>query len=223
MSYQNEDIINLARDHERDFGFVHDRVMSILTRDNDLSKLIHSLKSRVKDPAHLDEKLTRKNNELAMKGLPTITVDNFFEKVTDVVGIRVLHLHMEQFEFIHKALMKYVEMQDLTLFEEPKAYTWDPEYKVYFDNLGIKAQQKESFYTSVHYVFQLRKDYPYTCELQVRTLFEEAWGEIDHTMNYPEKINNIAVQEQLKVLARIVGAGSRLSDSIFKVYNGLKG
>ena len=53
--------------------------------------------------------------------------------------------------------------------------------------------------------------------MQVRTLFEEVWGEIDHTFNYPVKTTNRVVQEQLKVLARVVGAGTRLSDSIFEL------
>ena len=48
-------------------------------------------------------------------------------------------------------------------------------------------------------------------------MFEEVWGEIDHTFNYPEPSKNKVVQEQLKVLARVVGAGTRLSDSIFEL------
>ena len=54
------------------------------------------------------------------------------------------------------------------------------------------------------------------CEIQVRTMFEENWGEIDHSINYPHPTENIACKEQLKVLAKLVSTGTRLSDSIFR-------
>ena len=113
--------------------------------------------------------------------------------------------------------MNYVDSREIALFEKPKAYTWDPEYSSYFQSLGLDSKLKESFYTSVHYVIKPRADSDVTCEVQIRTLFEEVWGEIDHTFNYPSRSDIFAVQEQLKVLARMVGAGTRLADSIFKL------
>jgi putative GTP pyrophosphokinase len=61
-----------------------------------------------------------------------------------------------------------------------------------------------------------RVDSPICCEIQVRTLFEEIWGEVDHALNYPNVSDNLACREQLRVLAKLVGAGSRLVDSIFR-------
>ena len=113
--------------------------------------------------------------------------------------------------------MKYVDSGELALYEAPKAYTWDPEYQKLFESLGVAPKLKDSFYTSVHYVFKPRADSDITCEVQVRTLFEEVWGEIDHSFNYPNKSESKVVQEQLKVLARVVGAGTRLSDSIYEL------
>ena len=54
------------------------------------------------------------------------------------------------------------------------------------------------------------------CEIQVRTLFEEIWGEIDHSINYPNKTESIACSEQLKVLSKLSSTGTRLADSIFR-------
>ena len=56
------------------------------------------------------------------------------------------------------------------------------------------------------------------CEIQVRTLFEEIWGEIDHSINYPHRTNSIACVEQIRVLSKLVSTGTRLSDAIFKSY-----
>jgi putative GTP pyrophosphokinase len=56
-----------------------------------------------------------------------------------------------------------------------------------------------------------------TCEIQVRTLFEEIWGEIDHTLNYPDTTASVACKEQLRVLAKLASTGTRLADAIFTV------
>ena len=68
-------------------------------------------------------------------------------------------------------------------------------------------------YTSVHYVIRPNKSY--TAEIQVRTLAEELWGEVDHKINYPVRSEIFACSEQLKVLARTTSACTRLVDSIF--------
>jgi ppGpp synthetase/RelA/SpoT-type nucleotidyltranferase len=113
--------------------------------------------------------------------------------------------------------VKVNEQKDWHLPEPPKAYTWDPESKRFFENLNIDVEVRESFYTSVHYLVRPRADSPICCEIQVRTLFEEIWGEVDHALNYPTKSENLACKEQLLVLAKLVGAGSRLVDSIFRI------
>jgi GTP pyrophosphokinase len=56
------------------------------------------------------------------------------------------------------------------------------------------------------------------CELQVRTLAEEVWGEISHAIDYPHETDSVACKEQLKVLARLVSGCSRLVDSIVASY-----
>ena len=69
-------------------------------------------------------------------------------------------------------------------------------------------------YTSVHYIVEphYNKD---ACEIQVRTLAEELWGEVSHTINYPHKTDSIACNEQLAALARVASGCTRLVDSIF--------
>ena len=174
--------------------------------------VIHSVKMRLKDRDHLREKLTRKWDNDA-----PIDANNLFDRVTDLAGVRVLHIHQEQFSLIHKEILDKVNnLKDWHLPESPKAYTWDPESLEFFKNLEIEVNVKESFYTSVHYLVRPRVDSPICCEIQVRTLFEEIWGEVDHALNYPNVSNNLACREQLRVLAKLVGAGSRLVDSIFR-------
>jgi putative GTP pyrophosphokinase len=217
----SNEAIQVIKDNLHLYELLHDKFLSFINRDPELKTLVHSYKSRFKDLDHLRSKIERKNKEdellPADKQQGPITGKNIKERITDICGIRILHLYIGQFKNIHTALMKYVESGELSLFETPKAYTWDPEYSQIFTDLGVSPKLKESFYTSVHYVFKPRSDSDITCEVQVRTLFEEVWGEIDHIFNYPEKSESRVIQEQLKVLARVVGAGTRLSDSIFEL------
>src|SRR5439155_1086450 len=104
------------------------------------------------------------------------------------------------------------------LREKPEAKTWDLEYEQMFRTLALKVQRNESLYTSVHYVIKQNKSTPRLCELQVRTLAEEIWGEVSHTINYPHETDSVACKEQLKVLARFVSGCSRLVDSIAVSY-----
>lgn len=174
--------------------------------------VIHSVKSRLKDAAHLEEKIHRK------LGLPPVadpSAEEVFEGLTDLAGVRVLLLHQQQFEILHTEFQKKIQ-DDWFLVEPPKAYTWDPESADFFRGLEIETHIKESQYTSLHYVIRPKQGSMLVCEIQVRTLFEEIWGEVDHTLNYPAPTKNLACSEQLRVLAKVVGAGSRLVDSIFK-------
>ena len=178
--------------------------------------IVHSVKSRLKDIDHLRDKIQRKQHDD-----DPITAGNVFQRITDLAGVRVLHLHQSQFLPIHERIMHKVEVQrDWVLTERPKAYTWDPESDSFFRAAGLECSLKDSFYTSVHYTIRPRIDSPLCCEVQVRTLFEEIWGEVDHALNYPTATDVTSCREQLKVLAKLVGAGSRLVDSIFKAAEG---
>lgn len=96
---------------------------------------------------------------------------------------------------------------------------WDPESEDFYRSLGLECDIKDSFYTSIHYLVQPREDSDIKCEIQVRTLFEEIWGEIDHFLNYPEQTESIACKEQIRVLAKLASTGTRLADSIFSSYD----
>ena len=173
--------------------------------------VVHSVKYRMKSEGHLLDKLQRK----ALNGRKIVS-ENFFDEITDLAGIRVLHLYSEQVQIIHDAIMNEVKNGDLVLYEKPKVYTWDIDLKMYYEKLGMDTLIKPSYYTSVHYVVMPKKESKIKCEIQVRTLYEEVWGEIDHSLNYPYTCESLACKEQLKVLAQLTAAGTRLANSIVK-------
>lgn len=115
-------------------------------------------------------------------------------------------------------IRRKIEEGDWFFAERPKVYTWDPEAVAFFANFDLDISEKSTSYTSVHYLVRPREDSPMCCEIQVRTLFEEIWGEVDHQINYPKPTDSVACREQIKVLSKIVGAGSRLLDSLRRVH-----
>jgi len=135
--------------------------------------------------------------------------------LTDLAGIRLIHLHTSQFPEIDRAIRLALGDLGFAITEGPIANTWDDEYRELFSKWGATPVPRESMYTSVHYILDPQRKTPVRCELQVRTLMEEVWGEVSHTVNYPHKTTNAIVKEQLKVLARFTSGCTRLVDTIF--------
>lgn len=180
-------------------------------------EIVHSYKARIKDREHLREKISRKISEGK-----DISADNLFAEITDLAGVRIMHLFQEHFAKIDEVIRKRLNDGDWVLGERAKAYTWDPEAAEFFGKFDLEVIQKPTSYTSVHYLIRPRENSPICCEVQVRTLFEEIWGEVDHQINYPIPTENLACKEQIKVLSKIVGAGSRLLDSLNRVHEANK-
>lgn len=201
------------------FSIVLNSLNGCVTISTSLSKLIHSTKYRIKDPGHLREKLIRNAIDMKKKGiLFDINKDNLFSKVNDLAGFRILHLHTRQIEQIDIELKKIFREQQWIIIEGPTAKTWDDESRNYFKEIGIETSSHPNMYTSVHYIIQPNSSASITCEIQVRTLMEEVWGEVDHSINYPLKNDSNSCRDQIKVLARMTSSCSRLVDSIFSTH-----
>lgn len=211
-------IVNIYEDEKHTFEKFMNAVVDTFKLEPSLNvygnPIIYTIKSRLKDPTHLKDKIVRK-----WSIEDPLTPDNLFERVTDLAGVRVLHLYQDQFSILHQHIQKQVDNGDWFLKEHPVAYSWDPESTNYFQDLGLEPKIKDSYYTSIHYVIMPKADSNICCEIQVRTLFEEIWGEIDHTINYPYPTENNSCKEQLRVLSKLVSTGTRLADSIFRTHN----
>jgi putative GTP pyrophosphokinase len=215
-----DSLVQFFSENRATFESLLEQLISSLRSDQVLTKHVHSLKWRVKDPDHLRDKLCRKIREAKAEKLSfNITRENLFEKINDLAGCRILYLHTKQFKQIHECLTRIFGEYKYEVVEEPLARTWDDETRSLFSQMGIKIKTTDGmdphFYTSVHYIIAPNRRTRITCEIQVRTLAEELWGEVDHTINYPYKSKSLACREQIKVLARVTSSCTRLVDAIF--------
>ena len=95
--------IDLFRENTARFFETHPN----LTRS---PRIVHSVKSRLKDLQHLREKIQRKSSTEN-----SITPENIFDRVTDIAGVRVLHLYQAQFTQIHRAINEKLNSEDWIL------------------------------------------------------------------------------------------------------------
>ncbi len=208
MNTEIFEAIQAYKDKKFDYEQFLASVLVFFEKHPELNKtplpIIHSLKSRIKDPEHLEDKIKRKSK-------------NGKALITDFIGVRVLHLYQDQFPIINKAINEKIYNGDWAFVEDPKAFTWDPESEEFYKNQNISTELRPTYYTSIHYIVKPNNNKnSICCEIQVRTLFEEIWGEIDHSINYPYPTTSIACKEQLRVLSKLVSTGTRLADSIFR-------
>ena len=158
---------------------------------------IHSVNYRIKDREHLIEKIIRK----CVTGQEnSIDRDNYSSVITDLIGVRVLHLYREDWTRIHEYLCS-----KWSFAEPPIAYIrqGDPDKlsRFYIDNDCIVKEHPHG-YRSVHYVLSAG-DGSHSVEIQTRTLFEEAWGEIDHSVRYPYYSDNEILGRLSSILSRL--------------------
>jgi len=199
---------------------LHVQIADAIVPPEPLSALVHSVKRRMKEPSHLKEKLERKLLARKRRGEAfDVTQDNVLLKINDLGGYRIIHLHTQQMGELHATLLELLDQAQCDLFERPFANIWDEESRSYFEGIGIRTEVNPRLYSSVHYVVQPRSKAKITCEIQVRTLADEIWGEIDHKINYPHPHKSLACREQIKALARVASRCSRLVDSIVASHN----
>ena len=70
-------------------------------------------------------------------------------------------------------------------------------------------------YRSLHYIIKTSPTKAtYLSEIQVRTIFEEGWSEIDHSIRYPYHVDNKMYNEYLSILNRFAGGADEMGTFI---------
>jgi len=151
---------------------------------------LHTIIYRIKDELRLIEKINRLNKELEA-GLPPIMEENYQTRVGDLLGVRIICLRLSDVEKVEAYL-------NLLSEENILSFVSGPDQKRSFilpvnpgDSIPDDIDLRYSGYSSIHYQIELgeNSDAPLGVkgllfELQLRTILEEAWSEIDHKYRY---------------------------------------
>ena len=183
---------------------------------------IHSYRYRIKEPAHLIEKIIRKRQENFPK-FSKLDRTNYYKYFTDLIGIRVFYLYREDWIHFHKYITSTFEnnpknylvnrLEDFDenikhnyIAERPKVYKRSGDGKIYDSKLiDIRIG---GIYRSLHYIVKYKG---YYIEIQGRTLFEEGWSEIDHDIVYPYFQDDEMLKDFSGLLNRMSGVADEMS------------
>ncbi len=144
---------------------------------------IEFMKTRIKKPQSVIDKLERKNFPL--------TIDSVVNNLNDVAGVRVVCSFVEDIYFIADTIIK---QDDITLIKV-KDYIKVP---------------KQNGYRSLHMIlgipvfFSDRKQFM-KVEVQIRTIAMDFWASIEHLMKYKKNLIDCdTIGEELEECANII-------------------
>ena len=197
-------------------GIANNIISKFLTSDAKDSG-VHSVRYRLKNADSLIEKIIRKSIENKKKGIKkTYSVKNYTSEVTDLIGIRILHVFKDDWFGIHNYILQHCQYQTK---EDPKVYYRKGDEKHFIDECkknGCVTEIHPKAYRSIHYIVNPhpKKNICYA-EIQVRTVFEDGWSEIDHKLRYASKKGAKHVLDRyLLVLNRIAGSADEIGSII---------
>ncbi|WP_278599521.1 RelA/SpoT domain-containing protein [Clostridium tertium] len=202
-----KDIYNDFVDYEVSYENQADFISNILRSQ----PMIHSVKSRIKDPDRLIEKIIRKTEDRKLKYGEDFqfTLDNYKNEINDLIGIRVIHIFKDQWQDIHEFVTKTWKVIEVT------ANVREGDNTKKFEELDIEVRSRISGYRSVHYLVEF---YPTNekviAEIQVRTIFEEGYGEIDHRLRYSHVEIPEILKSNLLLFNRIAGSADEMASLI---------
>ena len=169
-------------------------------------KKVHSVRYRTKTPDGLVAKLCRQHyDDGKAPDFSTYRTD-----ITDLIGIRALHLFLADGEEINKQIIE----GGFQIEEGPVANVSEGDPTEHLQNYVAQVRRKTG-YRSVHYLIQLgRETRPCLVELQVRTLQQEFWGEIDHLYHYPYGSENPLLVQLISFLSLFTRASDELGSYV---------
>ena len=150
---------------------------------NELRNPIETIKTRIKSPASIMEKLERKGFELSVQSIK--------DNLDDVAGIRVICSFVDD---IYKVADMLTNQDDIKILSK-KDYIRNP---------------KKNGYRSLHLVVEIpiflsNEKKPMRVEVQIRTIAMDFWASLEHEIHYKKFSNsNVEAVKQLTECADVI-------------------
>ena len=191
IEYQKEAILISFLNEKERYKKLAEYIVHLIRDDPSSPKeSLHTIVYRIKDELRLIEKIDEQNKALEA-GVPSIMEGNYQARVGDLLGVRIICLRLSDVEKL-EAYLKLLSEENILSFVK------GPDQKRSFilpvnpgDSIPDDIDLRYSGYSSVHYQIELgeNSDAPpglkgLLFELQLRTILEEAWSEIDHKYRY---------------------------------------
>lgn len=154
---------------------------------------------RVKSVDSLIEKLLRK----AIEGRE-ITPETYKVEITDLIGVRILHIFKSEYSIVHMRIVK--EFQH-TFVQNVQVNLREGDNENMYKEIHDAQIHKNQDYRSIHYLIAPFDQRDARAEIQVRTVFEDGWSEIDHRLIYKKEKspNQLLLQHATSILNALSG------------------
>lgn len=141
------------------------------------------IKRRMKSVDSLSDKIRRKHNPPEV----LLSPDSLLAEIEDLSGVRLVLAHKQQIAIAVDAIRKR-SPEDWEVAEE-KHYVWHPDELFQVAKGGTKPTTKNTGYCSRHFILvrpgtSVDETRKIKCELQIRTIMEEAIFENEHRIRY---------------------------------------
>ena len=160
---------------------------------------IQRVRIRIKRPESALDKILRKPESYP----DALTIESL-RRMPDTLGARVIVFFLSQLALVDREIRNSPHFE-LSSTHPPIAYL-SPQMHSQLGLGHIQRQEKESGYASIHYLLRLKdpSSSENPCfELQLRTLSEDLWGEIEHILGYkPGKRTSFAVRKQFNIISK---------------------
>ena len=159
---------------------------------------------RIKEAKSVLRKIIAKADEF-----PDGLTWNSFERMFDAVGARVVVYFLSSLSLLDREIRESGRFE-ISSEHPPHAYL----SKEIYDRLGLTMERRDkaSGYASIHYVLRLKdgllppEERPWF-ELQLRTITQDAWAEIEHVLGYkPNRSTTPQVKKQFQVISHLLHA-----------------
>jgi len=145
-----------------------------------------SIESRIKTESSLIGKLELKGSKYAS-----------LKDITDIIGMRVVTFYLDDVDKVAAAVER--------LFEVDWTNSVDKRKLLEIDSFG---------YLSLHYVCSV-KDFPYRFEVQMRTVLQHAWANMNHDTGYKSGVE--IPKRYLRSMSRIAGILELVDEEFSKI------
>jgi putative GTP pyrophosphokinase len=172
-------------------------------------------RTRIKRPESIVDKIKRKPEDY-----PQGLSQNSLTRMHDIVGGRLVVYFLSDLKIIDEIIRNSPELE-LSATDTPEAFLADGVNPSGLDLDRFKITRKDSGYLALHYTARFRQESPTTTastiwfEIQVRTVAEDCWAEIEHALGYKTDGNIFPdIQQQFKILSSLLQAIDRHFDLI---------
>lgn len=194
MCIAYEEILHYIQSNEAHYNTLLNYVECIMRTAQDLKKVpIYSTKRRVKsiDSVYLKTKRDKVNS---------------LAEINDYAGFRILSLFEQDILDIHRCIIDDLKKAGFNLIEfrifnwrkdDPLIISMKEIIALAYDGANISHKEKE--YKSIHYLFEYDS---YCVEIQLRTLLQDVWAELEHAIAYKQLNVHPHIKKSFSILCR---------------------